>query len=78
MIWFDDQPWGGCKVPAAWRIYYKAADGSWAEVQNPTRYTCNKGVDNEVLFDAVKTTAVKLEIDQPEGKSCGLFEWEIK
>ena len=78
VIWFDDQPWGGCKVPAAWRIYYKAADGSWAEVQNPTRYTCNKGVDNEVLFDAVKTTAVKLEIDQPEGKSCGLFELEIK
>lgn len=78
VFWFDDQPWGGCQVPAAWRIYYKGADGSWKEVSNASAYGCEKGVSNEVRFDPVKTKAVKLEVDQPEGKSCGIYEWEIR
>jgi len=78
VVWFDDQPWGGCSVPKAWRIYYKDASGNWAEVKGADKYTLNKGVSNEVNFDAVKTTAVKLEVDQPDEYSCGLFEWEVK
>ncbi len=77
VYWYDDQPWGGCKVPQSWRIYYKNANGEWAEVENASSYTTEKGVANEVTFKPVKTTAVKIEIDQPKEYSCGLFEWEV-
>lgn len=78
IYWYDDRPWGGCQVPAAWRIYYKDANGEWKEVEGADRYTTRKGVANQVNFNPVKTTAVKVEIDQPEGLSSGLFEWEVK
>lgn len=76
--WFDDAPWGGCRVPKAWRIFYRSADGQWEPVTNPTAYSCEKGVPNTVQFDGVSTTALKLEIEQPEKYSTGLYEWEVK
>nr|MCR5312262.1 glycoside hydrolase family 127 protein [Bacteroidaceae bacterium] len=78
VFWFDDAPWGGCRVPKAWKLYYKTDLGEWAEVKNPTEYGTGKGMPNIVNFDEVKTTAMKLEIQQPEEFSCGVFEWSIK
>ena len=78
VYWFDDGPWGGCRVPKTWKLYYKTADGEWAEVKNPTEYGIEKGMPNIVNFDAVKTSAMKLEIVQPEEFSCGVFEWSVK
>lgn len=78
VYWFDDSPWGGCRVPKAWKIYYKDNNGEWAEVKNPSGYPTIKGAANIVNFDPVTTTAVKLEIVQPEKHSCGVFEWSVK
>lgn len=78
VYWFDDAPWGGCRVPKSWAIYYKDTAGNWQPVANPDNYGVKKGVANEVNFTPVKTTAVKLEIQQPDKHSSGLFEWEIK
>lgn len=78
VFWFDDGPWGGCRVPKAWKLYYKTEAGEWAEVKNPTEYGVGKGMANIVNFDPVKTTAMKLEIVQPEEFSCGVFEWSVK
>ena len=78
VYWFDDGPWGGCRVPKSWKLYYKTDAGEWAEVKNPTGYGTGKGVANIVNFDPVRTTAVKLEIVQPEKHSCGVFEWSVK
>lgn len=78
VYWFDDAPWGGCRVPKAWTIYYKDASGNWQPVANPDNYGAKKGVANEVNFTPVKTTAVKLEVQQPDKNSAGLFEWEVK
>ena len=78
VFWFDDAPWGGCRVPKAWKLYYKTADGKWAEVKNATEYGTGKGVANIVNFDPVKTTSMKLEIQQPKDFSCGVFEWSVK
>jgi hypothetical protein len=47
-------------------------------VKNPTGYGTGKGIANIVNFDPVRTTAVKLEIVQPEKHSCGVFEWSVK
>ena len=78
VYWYDDQPWQGCKVPDSWKLYYKDAAGNWVEVKNPSGYPTTKGVACTVSFDAVKTSAVKLELVQPSDKSCGLYEWSVK
>ncbi len=78
VYWFDDAPWGGCRVPKSWKIYYKNSAGQWAEVTGVDRYGIAKGTGNTVNFDPVKTTAIKLEVVQPDDNSSGLFEFEIR
>ncbi len=78
VYWFDDAPWGGCRVPQAWRVYYKDAQGDWQPVTGADRYGVEKGTANTVNFDPVATQAVKLEIVQPAGYASGLYEWEVK
>ena len=77
VYWFDDGPWGGCRVPDSWKLYYKTTTGDWKEVQHPTTYGVVKGAANIVNFEPVKTTAMKLEIVQGD-YSAGVFEWSLK
>ncbi|MCH5246797.1 MAG: glycoside hydrolase family 127 protein [Muribaculaceae bacterium] len=77
VYWFDDAPWGGCRVPASWKIYYKDTNGEWTEVSNPDAYSVKKGSPNTVNFDPVTTTSLKLEINQPADYASGLFEWQV-
>lgn len=78
VYWFDDAPWGGCRVPESWNLYYKNDAGEWVTVKNLNSYDVVKGSANIVNFEPVKTTAMKLEIKQPKEYSCGLFEWSVK
>jgi DUF1680 family protein len=78
VYWYDDAPWGGCRVPQSWKIYYQDAEGQWQPVSNPDRYGVQKGTGNTVRFDPVTTRAVKLEVKQPKKNSSGVFEWEVK
>lgn len=78
VFWFDDGPWGGCRTPQSWRLYYKDSQGEWTPVENTEPYGTEKGVNNFVPFKAVTTDAVKIEIDLPERHSAGIFEWSIE
>ena len=78
VYWFDDAPWGGCRVPKAWRMYYKDSNGEWQPVSGADKYPTAKGTACTVNFDPVTTTAVKMEIDLPAEHSAGLFEWNVK
>ena len=78
VYWYDDAPWGGCRIPQSWKVYYKDAQGQWQPVSGADKYGVEKGTGNTVNFDPVKTKAVKLEIVQPADNSSGLFEWEVK
>ena len=78
VYWFDDSPWGRCRVPKSWRILYKAYDGAWRPVEGVANYPIKKGVANTVQFKQVTTTGVRLEVTQPDDASCGLYEWEVK
>jgi len=78
VYWYDDQPWQGCQVPDAWKLYYKDANDEWQEVQHPDAYPIQKGAPCTVNFDPVKTTAVKLEVQINKDKSAGIFEWSVK
>lgn len=78
VFWYDDGPWGGCRVPESWKIYYKNTAGNWVQVENTTPYAVIKGVANDVSFAPVKTTAIKLEVKLPADNAAGLFEWEVE
>ena len=78
IYWYDDAPWGGCRIPQSWKIYYKDASGNWQPVANTSSYGIAKGEPNTVRFTPVKTSAVKLEVIQPEKNSAGLFEWAVE
>jgi DUF1680 family protein len=77
VYWFDDGPWGGCRIPAAWKIYYKK-DGEWVPVKNTTAYEIAKDKYNSVTFEAVTTTEIKLEVQLPVDNSTGIHEWVVE
>ena len=78
VYWFDDQPWGGCRIPDSWKIYYKDANGEWQPVENADGYPVAKGEPCTVNFKPVKTTALKLEVTMNRRLSAGVFEWIVK
>lgn len=78
VYWFDDAPWGGCRVPQSWQILYKDKDGNWKPVENLSPYGTEKGTSNIVTFKPVMTKALKLEVKLPEKNSSGVFEWEVE
>ncbi len=76
--WFDDGPWGGCRVPASWRLLYLDAQGEWHTVAEPDGYPCTKGAACTVRFSPVVTTAMRLEVQLPADNSAGLYEWSVE
>lgn len=78
VYWYDDGPWGGCRVPDSWKLYYKDGAGAWVPVVNTTSYGTVKGIGNEVSFTPVTTGALKMEIKLPAEYASGLFEWEVE
>ena len=78
VYWYDDGPWGGCRVPKAWRIFFKNDNGEWQPVSGADKSPTTKGTACTVNFEPVKTKAIKIEIDLPSDNSAGLFEWSVK
>ena len=78
VYWFDDAPWGGCRVPKSWRILYQDEQGKWQPVQGADNYPTVRGTACTVNFNPVKTKALRLEVTQPDNFSSGLFEWIVK
>lgn len=77
VYWFDDGPWGGCRIPASWRLLYKK-DGQWAPVKNITPYEIAKDRYNSVQFEPVTTTALRMEVQLPVDYATGIHEWIVK
>ncbi len=78
VFWFDDGPWGGCRIPAAYRVLYQDENGEWQPVNNTTEYKVEKDVLNTLSFEPVQTMAVRLEVQLPERHASGLYEWSVK
>ncbi len=78
VYWFDDGPWGGCRVPKSWRILYQDAQGQWQPVEGTDRYPTDKGAPCTVNFNPVKTKALRLEVTLPDDNAAGLFEWIVR
>lgn len=78
VYWYDDAPWGSCRLPRSWKVYYKNEAGEWAPVPEADAYPVSKGNPNTVHFTPVSTSAVKLEVVLPEKYAAGMYEWEIQ
>ncbi|MES2894084.1 MAG: beta-L-arabinofuranosidase domain-containing protein, partial [Bacteroidota bacterium] len=70
VYWYDDGPWGGCRIPATWKLYYKK-DGEWVPVKPTTNYEIAKDKYDSVSFEPVTTTALKLEVQLPVDNASG-------
>jgi hypothetical protein len=77
VYWFDDGPWGGCRIPASWKLLYKK-DGVWVPVQNTTPYETVKDRYNTVQFQPVTTRALRMEVQLPADFASGIHEWIVK
>ncbi len=77
VYWFDDAPFGGCRIPASWKLFYKEGD-QWVPVKEKESYAISKNEYNTIHFEPVSTKALKLVIQQPVDHSTGLHEWNVK
>ncbi len=77
VYWFDDEGVGSCRVPASWRLLYW--DGKdWKPAANASQFGVAKDQFNEVTFDAVQTTKLRMEVQLQAGVSGGVLEWRVK
>ncbi|HEY9045405.1 MAG TPA: glycoside hydrolase family 127 protein [Ohtaekwangia sp.] len=76
VYWFDDGPFGGCRIPAGWRLLYKDGD-SWKPVKNTAAYEVKKDAYSTISFDRITTSTLRLEVILPKEHSAGIMEWSV-
>ncbi|HEY4378827.1 MAG TPA: DUF5695 domain-containing protein, partial [Acidobacteriaceae bacterium] len=64
------------KLPAAWKVQYKTADG-WAEVQQAKQTTITADTFNQTTFQAVTTSGVRLQVQLQPDATAGLLQWRL-
>jgi hypothetical protein len=64
-------------VPASWQLFYKDSD-AWRPVPNPSACGVAANQYNEVTFDPVKTTELKIEIQFQPGRCGSLIRWRVE
>lgn len=77
VYWYDDSPWGGCRIPVAYKLLYKKGE-QWIPVETITPYEISKDKFNTVKFKPVNTTAIRMEIQLPAEHATGVHEWAVK
>jgi hypothetical protein len=60
VYWVDDRRF--CRLPESWRIVYKQGD-AWVPVVARAPYTVHKDRFDQVEFEPVTTTVVRLEVE---------------
>ncbi len=70
--WFQDAPHGGCRIPTAWRVFYRE-NGQWKPVAETQRTGVSQDEWNFISFSPVTTDAIKVEVDLGEF-STGIHE----
>ena len=77
VVWFDDKARkGNCRIPASWTLSAMQGDGSWKVVAE-SRAPAKSGWD-EASFPSVKTRALRLDVQLPQGFSAGVREWKVE
>ena len=76
VYWFDDNGHGECRIPQSYRLLYLDR-AEWKPVVVKTADAPAKDRWNTVTFDAVQTTALRLEVTLPPKYSSGILEWTL-
>jgi len=78
VYWFDDTGRGQCRLPASWRMLYKA-DEKWLPVRltESAAYGTAKDRFNEITFAPITAAEVRLEVQLQPGVSGGILEWRV-
>lgn len=77
IYWYDDSPWGGCRIPASYKLFYKNGD-QWLPVEMISPVEISKDKFNIAKFKPVNTTALRMEIQLPAEHAAGVHEWAVK
>jgi hypothetical protein len=75
--WTEHYEHGGVRVPASWRLLYKDGE-AWRPVANASAYGVEPDKYNEVTFDPVKTSELKMEIQFQPGRCGSLIRWRVE
>ena len=75
--WTEFYEHGGVRPPASWTLFYKDGD-TWKPVPNARGYGVALNQYNEVTFDPVKTTELKIEIQFQRGRCGSLIRWRVE
>lgn len=76
VYWFDDTGSGECRLPASWKVSY--LDGqTWKPVQGVASWPVTLDAWDEVRFEPVTTTALRLEIEMQPQWAVGIHEWQV-
>jgi len=78
VYWFDDGPWGGCRIPLWWKIQYLSTGGEWTDVKTATAYMSTKDAINTIQFEPVSAKQVRLVFQMPVKESCAFYEWDVR
>lgn len=76
VYWFDDTGKGECRPPTAWKVFYLAGT-EWKEIQTTSTPGVKLDGFNTVTFPAVKTSAIKIEVELQKGWSAGIQEMKV-
>ncbi|MFC1724175.1 beta-L-arabinofuranosidase domain-containing protein [candidate division KSB1 bacterium] len=77
VYWFDDTGRGECRPPESWKILYMV-NNEWKPVYTTGSYSVAKDRYNKVVFETVKTSSIRLEIQSKPDFAGGIHEWRIK
>jgi hypothetical protein len=64
------------KLPKSWRVLYRDGD-NWKEVSASGGYPVTADRINEVDFNPVTTSALRIEVQLQDGATAGIFKWGI-
>jgi len=74
IYWFDDTGRGECRMPVSYRVLYR--DGNkWVPI--PADFPVLKDQWTKISFAPIKTTALRLAINQQAGWASGVHEWKV-
>ena len=77
VYWYDDGSRGRVRVPATWRVLYKA-EGTWKALDTRDAYAVATDRFNVVTSEPITTTGLRLELTMQPEFSAGIQEWRVE
>ncbi len=77
IYWFDDTGVGECRIPKSWKVFYLEGD-KFVQVYAPDGYEIEKDKFCKTIFETVKTSKLKIEIESQPEFAGGIHEIKIK